>query len=123
MINPDFKRSGLPFYKFCEKTAPASLIKIKDTSLEGCLYCDNLISIEYDMNCLKISIIWWTYRLNKESYKMRKHYWDSSYEMLEQRKQQLDYLKEELIRLKGIYNLDCYIKSSSNQSNDSTFSI
>ena len=46
-----------------------------------------------------------------------------AFETLLWRTQQLAYMKEELIRLKGIYNLDCYIKSSFNQSSDSTITI
>ena len=81
-------------------------IKIKDYSIEGCSYCNNQISIKYDINCLKQSIKYWTYKLSKESEKCTGDEWDSLFEMLVYRKELQDYLKEELLKLKAIYNLD-----------------
>ena len=64
------------------------------------------------------SIKYWYYKLSIESDKCKGDEWDSAFETLLWRSQQLAYMKEELIRLKVIYNLDCYIKSSSNQSSN-----
>ena len=64
------------------------------------------------------SIKYWSYKLSIESDKCKGDEWDSAFETSLWRTEQLAYMKEELIRLKGIYNLDCYIKSSSNHSSD-----
>ena len=90
----------------CAEKPSASLIKIKHYSIEGCSYCDSHISIRYDINCLEKSIKYWTYNLSIESEKCKGDEWDSSFEMLLYRKEQQDYLKEELVKLKAIYNLD-----------------
>ena len=92
----------------CVAKPSASFIKIKNCiiPLEGCKYCDSQISIEYDISCLEKSIKYWTYKLSIESEKCQGGEWDSSFEMLVYRKEQQDYLKEELVKLKAIYNLD-----------------
>ena len=90
----------------CAEKPSASYIKIKDYSIEGCLYCDSQISIKYDISCLEKSIKYWTYKLNIESEKCQGDEWNSSFEMLVCRKEQQDYLKEELVKHKAIYNLD-----------------
>ena len=82
------------------------MINITKGKLEGCQYCNSQISIEYDINCLEKSIIYWTYKLSQESEKSRGNEWDSSYEMLIYRQKQQKYLKDELVKLKAIYNLD-----------------
>ena len=86
--------------KFCK------MIKINKRELEVCQYCNSKISIEYDIKCLGKSIIYWTYKLSQESEKSQGNEWDSSYEMLMYRQKQQKYLKDELVKLKTIYNLD-----------------
>ena len=121
MIDPqDISYKEISLLKKCADKQQAKFIKIKGTKLEGCLYCDNLISIGCDITCLQKSIKYWSYKLSKESNKCKGDEWYSTFESLLWRTQQLAYLKEELNRLKGKYNLDCYIKSSSNQSSDSS---
>ena len=90
----------------CAEKPSASFIKIKGYSIEGCSYCDSQISIRYDIHCLEKSIKYWTYKLSIESEKCKGDECDSSFEMLVYRKEQQYYLKEELVKLKAIYNLD-----------------
>ena len=89
-----------------KKQKSVRMITIKDYSIEGCSYCNNQISIRYDINCLGKSIKYWTYKLSIESEKCKGDEWDSSFEMLVYRKEQQDYLIEELLKLKAIYNFD-----------------
>ena len=116
IIDPkEISDNELSFIEKCANKQPPKFIKIKDAALDGCKYCDNLISLEYDIGCLEKSMKHWSYKLSKESDKCSGYYWHSSFEVLIWRIQQLSYIKKELTKLKGIYNLDCYIKSSSYQ--------
>ena len=73
--------------------------------IEGCSYCNSQISIEYDIRCLEKSITYWSNKLSKQSEKCQGNEWDSSYEMLIYPKKQQDYLKQELVKLKAIYDI------------------
>ena len=64
--------------------------------------CPSLIG--YGINCLEKSIKYWTYKLTQESEKCHGNEWDSSYEMLVYRQNQQKYLKDEIVKLKAIYN-------------------
>ena len=107
MIDPNIESMDLSDILMRKKKQKfVRMIKIKDYSIEGCSYCNNQISIRYDIHCLEKSIKYWTYKLSKESEKCKGDEWDSLFEMLVYRKEQQDYLKEELVKLKAIYNLD-----------------
>ena len=112
MIDPNIESMDLSDIFKCVEKPSASFIKIKDLiiPLEGCKYCYYQISTKrsnqrffrYDINCLEKSIKYRTYTLSIESEKCKGDEWDSSFEMLVYRKEQQDYLKEKLVKLKTI---------------------
>ena len=105
MINSnEISHNDLLFKEKCVNKQKQNSIKIKDAVLDGCNYCDNLISLEYNIGCLQKSIKYWSYRLSKESDTCNKDMYDSSFELLLWRTKQLIYLKDELTKLNGIYN-------------------
>ena len=106
MIVPDLERMDLSILLKCSEKPSPRMIKITSYSIEGCSYCDNQISLKYDLHCLEKSITYRIYKLSQESEKCRGNEWDSSYEMLVYRQKQHNYSKHEMVKLKAIFNLD-----------------
>ena len=80
MIDPkEISDNELLFIEKCANKQPPKSIKIKDAALDGCKYCDSLISLEYDISCLEKSIKHWSYKLSKESDKCSGYYLHSSF--------------------------------------------
>ena len=65
-------RNGISLLQKCVDKQRAKFIKINGTELEGCKYCDSLISIGFDIKCLQKSIKYWSYKLSIESDKCKK---------------------------------------------------
>ena len=100
------------FFKKMDKTPPEDRVYIpiflKDgTELEGCRFCNSQLSITYDIKCLEKSIDYWKHEISNV---LENHSgndgWFNYLEIMEQRIEQRYHLKKELIKLKGIYNLD-----------------
>ena len=66
MIDPnEISHNDLMLIEKCVNEQKPKSIKIKDAALDGCNYCNNLISLEYDIGCLQKSIKYSSYRLSK----------------------------------------------------------